>query len=436
MEDDCDSTLMWKSILKQMWNCKRSNSWIAIELFLVFLLTWNIVDYLFVYGYNNSLPNYRNVENTLQIKLSVFDTSYPDYDTEAETPEVLEANYSRILQTLRSYPGIEAVGISFDGSTPGGGGFSGTTLYNTNTKDTLYANAQIITIDPNEDYFKVFGVSMDNGKKKISTKDFNWSSNGIVINKLVADRLFPDGSAIGRELEDKKSYIVLGVIDDNKRFDYLRPQGYLYQTRKLDAGNLKNAEISVRYNSSLPEKKFLEQFKSDMSNSLQIGNFYLLSVIPYTKIGQDTKTRFGIDNNIRLRLYMAIFFLLCIFLCLIGTFWYRISLRHNEIGLRKAMGATIMSIHYGLIIEGIWLLLIAALPAMLIEFQFVQADLIETLGRERMPDPRFIPDRPLLRFLITNAITFVLILTIIVSAIWLPARKGALLVPAEALHCQ
>ena len=126
--------------------------------------------------------------------------------------------------------------------------------------------------------------------------------------------------------------------------------------------------------------------------------------------------------------------MLCIFLCLIGTFWYRISLRQNEIGLRKAIGATRFSIHYSLIIEGIWLLIIILLPAMLIEFQFVYADLINTLGRQQAPNAQFLPDRTFLRFLITNAITFVLICIVIVSAIWLPARKGASLQPAYALH--
>ena len=71
---------------------------------------------------------------------------------------------------------------------------------------------------------------------------------------------------------------------------------------------------------------------------------------------------------------------------------------------------------------------------MLIEYQFVHADLIDTLGRQQAPDPRFLPDRTFLRFLITNAITFALILIVIVSAIWLPARKGASLPPADALH--
>jgi len=425
---------MWKSILKQMWNNKRSNSWIAIELLLVFCLTWYIVDYLFVFGYNNSLPNYRNVENTLQINLSKYDKNHPDYNPEAEDSEVLEANYLRILQTLRNYQGIEAVGVSFFGTTPESGNSRGQNLRN--VKDTINEiGGFVITIEPNEDYFKVFGLSTDNGKKKISTKDFEWGSNGIIINQFAANILFPTGSPIGQELENgEERHVVVGVIDDNKRFDYLRPQPYFYMPKKLNAENIRNAGISVRYNSLLPKKKFIEQFKSDMTNSLQTGNFYLLSIIPYTKIKQDQSTRFGMDNEVWQRMYIALFFMLCIFLCLIGTFWYRISLRPNEIGLRKAVGATRLSIHYSLIIEGIWLLIIILLPAMLIEFQFVYADLIDTLGRQEIPNSQFLPDRTFIRFLITNAITFVLIFIVIVSAIWLPARKGASLQPADALH--
>ena len=36
--------------------------------------------------------------------------------------------------------------------------------------------------------------------------------------------------------------------------------------------------------------------------------------------------------------------------------------------------------------------------------------------------------------MITNVITFFCVLIIIVSAIWIPAHKGASLAPVEALH--
>jgi hypothetical protein len=390
-----------------------------------------------VLAYNNRIPNYRNVENTLQINLSEFDGDHPEYDAAAAEPEALEANYSRILQTLHNYPGVEAVSVCFSGSTPGGGSYYG--RFFRNVKDTVRTvSGQSITVDPEEDYFRVFGFSTENGKKMISTRDFEWPPNGIILSRSAANVLFPGEDAFGREVDNGINggdhFVVIGVIDNNKRFDYLRPQHYFYLSRRLNAGNLKGAEISVRYRSSLSGTKFTEQFKTDMSGSLQIGNFYLLSVIPYSKIGQDTTKQFGIDNDIRLRVYLMIFFLLCVFLCVMGTFWYRISLRPNEIGLRKAIGATRAGIHASLIIEGIWLLLLILLPAMLTEYQFVHAGLIETIGREGEPDPEYLPDRTFLRFIITNAITFILLLIIIISAVWLPAQKGASFAPAEALH--
>ena len=423
---------MWKSICKQMWNRKRSNSWIALELLLVFCLTWYIVDYLFVLVYNYHIPNHRNVENTLQINLSEFDKNHPEYTTEANEPETLEANYSRMLQTICNYPGVEAVGISFDGSTPGGGSYYARELRS--VKDTTRtAGGQVITIDPENDYFKVFGFSMENGKKMISTNDFEWVPNGIILSRSAANTLFAGANAFGQELDGgEQKFVVIGVIDDNKRFDYLRPQNYFYLSRGLNAENLRSAEISVRYHSSLSGTKFTEQLKTDLSHSLQIGNFYLLSIIPYHKIGQNST--FDIDNNIKLRVYLMVFFLLCIFLCVMGAFWYRISLRPNEIGLRKAIGATRANIHASLIIEGIWLLLLITLPAMLIEYQFVHAGLIDTIGRQGEPNPEYLPDRTFIRFIITNAITCILLLIVIISAIWLPARKGASFAPAEALH--
>jgi putative ABC transport system permease protein len=420
-----------------MWNRKRGNAWIALELLPVFCLTWYITDYLFVLAYNYSIPNHRHVENTLQVNLSEFEKDHPEYSAANDDPEKLKADFSRILQTLRNYPGVEATGISFDGSTPGGGSYYGRSFRN--AKDTAFsADGQCITIDPEYDYFKVFGFSADNGKKKLSTKDFEWVPNGIILSRSVANIMSAGKNAFGQKLEgakgSKQKFMVIGVMDDNKRFDFLRPQNCFYLSRRLSAKNLRNAEISVRYNSSLSGTKFREQFKADMANSLQIGNFYLLSIVPYREIGQTTIRRIGIDNDIRIRVFLMIFFLLCVFLCAMGSFWYRISLRPNEIGLRKALGASRRRIHASLIMEGFWLLLLITLPAMLIEYQFVHAGLIETIGRTGMPDPACLPDRTFVRFLITNLLTFLFLGMIIVIAIWLPAQKGASMTPADALH--
>jgi ABC-type antimicrobial peptide transport system permease subunit len=129
-----------------------------------------------------------------------------------------------------------------------------------------------------------------------------------------------------------------------------------------------------------------------------------------------------------------LFFLLNILLCVMGTFWYRIRLRREETGIRKALGASQKSIRNLFLAEGLCLLTIAALPAIFIEFQFVHAGLIDTLGQDSGNIGMYFPDRTGLRFLVTNAITWVVMSAVVITAIWLPARKAAAMAAADALH--
>lgn len=116
-----------------------------------------------------------------------------------------------------------------------------------------------------------------------------------------------------------------------------------------------------------------------------------------------------------------------------GTFWYRIRVRRDEVGLRMAMGATRANIRKMLVLEGLCLLAVVTLPAMLIETQLVYLGLIDTLGQGRN-NLGYLPDRLVLRFILTNLLTWVLLAVAIVVAIWLPADKAAKLAPADALH--
>ncbi|MCD8267851.1 MAG: FtsX-like permease family protein [Parabacteroides sp.] len=97
------------------------------------------------------------------------------------------------------------------------------------------------------------------------------------------------------------------------------------------------------------------------------------------------------------------------------------------------MGATSQSILWQFFVEGLCLLAIVTLPALLIEMQFVYAGMIDTLGQDEV-NPIYLPDRTLLRFFLTNCITWVVLACIILMAIWIPARRASRMVPAEALH--
>ncbi|GHT51566.1 ABC transporter permease [Bacteroidia bacterium] len=398
---------MLKSIFTQIWNRKQSNSWVVLELLLVFCLIWFMVDYFFVLGYNYNIPNYRDTNHTWQVNLLQYVPEHPSYKAEENEPEAMEANYNRILQRLQNYQAIEAVSVAANGATPGSGSYEGTT-YRTN--DTTSVGGQKIRIDLRYDFFRVFAYTSDKGKKAVSVPDFDWkNAHAIVVSHSVAAYLFPNGSAIGQEIgigrEGEEKSVIIGVVDDIKRFHYQRPQHAFYVPERFNP-IYRYTEISIRSSASIPDAVFQETFKKEMTNVLQVGNFYLKDVISYNTIGKEMDSMFGLTNNIRIHLYLMIFFLLNILLCVLGTFWYRINVRREEIGLRKALGANRQGIRNTLLLEGLCLLTIAFLPAMLIEYQFVRADLIETLGVVSGNTDMlrtYLPDRTMLRFLITNA---------------------------------
>jgi ABC-type antimicrobial peptide transport system permease subunit len=420
---------MLKSIFIQILNRKRSNGWIVLELILVFSLVWYISDYFFVLNYNYSIPDGRNLKHTWQVALAEYPDIHPRYSAEANTDEALETNFARILQTIRNYPGVEVVSVSDRYSTPVGGSYIGNSFFSVDDS-TNSVSGQEISIDPKEDFFRVFGYTTDNGKTPVKTGDFDWSNpKGVVIGHSVADRLFPDGQAIGKMIT--RDYIILGVVDNIKRFDYERPQHVYYLPFRPAPNDLKDVTISIRTSSSLADASFQEAFKKEMKSRLQVGNFYLKEVVSYSRSAADRKNN---NYDMRVRTYLMLFFLLNILLCVMGTFWYRIQTRREEIGVRKAMGSTGRSIRNLLLAEGLCLLLIATLPAMFLEFQFVHAGLIDTLGQNDDNKGMYLPDRTMLRFLITNGITWTVMAAVVITAIWLPARKAAAMSAADALH--
>lgn len=424
---------MLKTIFIQLWNRRRNNLWLLVELLLVFCLVWYMVDYFFVLGYNESLPASRDTSHTWQVNVRQLPESHPDYKAGESDSTALEANYARVLDRLRRFDGIEAVSVITIYSSPNSGNYMGD--YYRNKEDTLKeASGQIVEFDPREDFFRVFGYRYPDGKP-VSVKDFDWADpKAMVISKRVSDQLFGSAGGIGKEVvHEDDNHIIKGVVGDIKRFSYLRTQSTFYLPVKADADNIEDMEIAIRNSDTYADAVFLRKFREKMYDELRIGNFYLQSIKSYKQIEKETSASFGQTGNVRIYSALLLFFLLNILLCVMGTFWYRIRVRREEVGLRMAMGATQQGILRQFFVEGLCLLAIITIPAMLIEMQFVYAGMIDTLGQEGK-NLAFLPDRTVVRFLLTNCITWLVLACMILLAIWIPAKRASRMVPADALH--
>lgn len=429
---------MLRSVVKQILNRKKSNAWIGVELLLVFCFVWYMVDYFFVLTYNYSLTSHRDLNNTYWVKMSDLPESHPDYKAEESDSTRRVDNFFRVFNRVRAYPGVESAGVSYGlHSIPGAPGYNGWPYRNAaDTTKVLPIQRQFVCSE--NDYFGVFHHTTDGGRKLVSMRDFDWTDpQAVVITRLVEKQLFPGESAIGKELNTDYSpnpLRVKGVIDDLKRFAYLRPGGLIFFNQRLDASNLNDANLLIRMKEGQSPADFMQTFRRDMAGELQIGNYYLREITSIHKMEADSDMRFGMTGTIRTHIGLMLFFLLNILLCVIGTFWYRVNTRREEIGVRRAMGSSQQGIFCLLCWEGLCLLTFVTLPALVIEMQFVYAGLMDTLGQSDRSPGDYLPDHTALRFLITNAITWVLMACIILVGIWFPATVAARMSPVEALR--
>lgn len=103
--------------------------------------------------------------------------------------------------------------------------------------------------------------------------------------------------------------------------------------------NYRNTIISIRTTSPHPAIRFIPAFKKEMSAPLRIGNYYLGGLDPFTWIAKDMNYKVGVTNNARIRTALMIFLFINIMLCVFGTFWYRVHVRREEIGIRLILQA-------------------------------------------------------------------------------------------------
>ena len=181
-------------------------------------------------------------------------------------------------------------------------------------------------------------------------------------------------------------------------------------------------EVCIRVKEN-QDVDFINRLKADSEKQLRVGNVFIADIRSFA----DIRRNFEQSSMSELRNYVSgmVFLLLNIFLGLLGTFWFRTQQRRSEIALHKALGGTNRTIFNRLLTEGLLLLVIATVPAIVIDWNLAHAELNSWMNGTTLETGRFI---------ITTVLTFVLITLMIVTGIAIPARKAMKIQPAEALR--
>lgn len=415
---------MWQQIMRQLWNQRRANVWLWTELTVVTVLLWYGID--LVYNYQGALHQPKGYDTEGVFDLAV-GTKAIEAIGDADNRRAGE-DFAYLYNLIRDYPGVEAV-CAYYGCVP----YSDDSMfegYSPHTDSTRVVQTFIRYVTSS--YFDVFRLRPLAGQLDES----RWVAGEYPMPALMSadlvDSLFhprTPAEAVGETCfnpyylhSDRPvtNYRVMAVLPRHKLDDYRRYEPFIYLP--LDEA-LFWQHIAIRVS---PDHVagFAERFRRDMQGVFDRGIFYLDYIRSYADMKAAYDIEKGTVNYLNTVYSVAAFFVFNVFLCVLATFWYRTRKRRCEIALRMAMGSTRPQMLRYFLAEGLGLLMLAAVPALVIALHLQMADLtVHTLM-----------DVSWGRFAGCFVGACLLLAVVIALGICFPARGAMRIVPAEALH--
>lgn len=412
-------------ILKLIFKQRRKNGWILTELFVVFVLLWYMADYLWMTGITLTQPTGYSIESVYRVTLGLRSPDSQNYVAYEEGSEEPFRNFTQVLDKLGAHPDVEAVCLSANALPYTHG--SNQSRYE---HDSVKVHCYMYMVTP--DYFRVFDIKpVDGGSAdELAVR----LPEGPILSATMAEKLFgrTDGVAgqVMCQAGDSTEIPIQVVSQPFKKSDYKQPLAAVFQYLNAEDGrDMKDRDaielvICFRVRPGVATPDYADRFKREMKQSLSAGNFWLADVQAYTDIRDQFQANAIETGGLKMLSVLAVFFLVNVFLAVIGTFWVRVNTRRGEVGLRMAMGSTRPGIQKLMMLEGLTLLTLAAVPALIVCLNIAYADLLTTVV---MPVT-------FLRLLVDTVFVWCLLALIIVLACWYPSQRSARMEPAEALR--
>lgn len=392
---------MFSHLIKLMWNKRRANGMIFLEILLAFVVLFGVYAFM---AYN--LDRYQSpLGFTYDDMIGVAF----DLDDELDSLAVI-ASQTQLRKELLAIPAVEDVTLvgpvnPFGGST----WTTGTTVNGVNIR------TQKMFVG--ENFGRTAEVDMLEGRW-FTAEDYQAKYPPIVINKEFKERYYPNvESVIDSVWNIDGEHVVVGMTNDFKyKSNFAEnfpltffPQMDIYE----DNGPFEQLMIRLEPGSlAAQEERIYKLIANHTKNP---------DVVIWDMAKDRRKANRPITIPLTILLVIAGFLLINIALGLFGVLFTQIARRRAEIGLRKALGASPGEVTRQFVGE----ILVVTVAGLLLGFFFaIQVPLLELTP---IPAKFFY-------FGIAGAI--ITILVIVVLCALLPSRQASLLQPASVLHEQ
>lgn len=414
---------MKRKLLRQISNEWKSNVWLCLELLIVSVVLWFIIDTLYVYSAIYNEPRGFDTEHCYLVhyaQLSEGAQGYKEYENWEQRSDDMLRLYDRIA----GRPEVEAVTMGNNSYLYNGRNGTGTL-----STDTFETRGWVIRRFVSPEFPIVFRVHGSHGETPEQLAEMLGQRPYVM---LCSENLLSEygkqnmDEFIGRKFYERPllndSLTLAGIYKTIRYGDYftgsMSKSIMISLTRPYYAGYMQEMVVRVKDNM---DHNFIENIMNDAARDLRFGNYYISHVESFKDIRNNFQR--AEDAAQRNRYVVMGFLAVNIFLGLLGTFWFRTQTRVPEIAIRMANGASRADIFRRVVGEGELLLLLVTPFAVLLDWLLTHYQLV--------PWYNGFYDRE--RFVTCVLVSFVSLAMMILLGTAIPALRAAKVQPATAL---
>jgi putative ABC transport system permease protein len=413
---------MTRHLVRLIWNRKRQNFLLTVEILFSFLTLFGVVLLTAHYINNSRQPLGYQIDRVWSLSV---DRKESDADPAVKARH--RQTYQQVLMAVRDLPQVESVSAAFTGPYANANWGSGTRLVGGRKVDFGVNNVT-------DTYAGLFNIPIVEGRW-FSREDDAATWTPVVINRRLAQEIFGDGTAVGQIVPEERDpngpppdptdtpevKRVIGVVEDFRQDGELSsPGNYLFYRMRLDP---------PKPNAALPERIYVRlaagttpAFEETLvRRAMAVAGAWSFDVEPLDTMRVDKLREYTIPLMVVGTI--AAFLLLMVGLGLTGVVWQSVTQRIREFGLRRAKGATIRDVRVQVLTEMMIMTSLALIAAVAL---VAQLPLLPLPSEMRViPAPVFIGS-------IIVSVLAIYLLTLLCG--WQPSRLATRIQPAEALH--
>ena len=420
---------MTRHLLRLVWNRKRSNLLVALEILLSFLVLTAVTTLAVFYADNYRKPLGFDVDRIWTVTIEMNEegrSSVIRQSDGTEAPQAPDAKtrarqerlgrIGQLLLAIRDMPEVEAVAGA--AITPYSGNSWNSDIEVGGRRYRYGASAGT------DDLATAMGITLTRGRW-FGTEDDGAAWQPVVINERLAREMFPDTDPVGQFVSDQSPgdapasrMRIVGVIREfRKDGEFAAPENFLFSRARLEDASgevepIREIVVRVRPGTTAAfEERAVARLRAAAPD-------WTFQAEPLPK-SRETAHMFWLAPLAAAGIVSA-FLLVMVGMGLTGVLWLHVTQRTREIGLRRAKGATIADVRRQLVGEVALITGVATLAGAAIVAQLPVLDVFSVVS-------------PAV-YAASIGMSLVCIFALTLACAWMPARVASSIEPAEALR--